>query len=254
MEEFSERLKRIREEKKLTQKQVADLLNVSRSAISAWESGERRPRKDKYARIIEVFGPQMIEVLDIENIVMEQKKETFMRSNTYSPTDTKEFLVLSSLCALEIVRILSAALQMRFFLDRRLIALSILRSLTILFLSVLRMYGITHRKESRIRYGLSAVQILCQMFMLILSGSVTTVAESVILVVSLLCLLLAIHNAVHKKYGKRDQLLLFLLLILYSISESSLLRMAGGLPFMKTTEFIRLISWIVVICVIYLLK
>jgi len=38
-----ERLKQLREERGLTQKQLAEMLNISRSALSLYESGQRQP-------------------------------------------------------------------------------------------------------------------------------------------------------------------------------------------------------------------
>lgn len=43
METFAERLKELRTEKNLTQVELAKATNLSKSAISFWESGERTP-------------------------------------------------------------------------------------------------------------------------------------------------------------------------------------------------------------------
>lgn len=43
MASFSKNLRRIREERKMTQQQLADMLNVNRSTITHWESGKRMP-------------------------------------------------------------------------------------------------------------------------------------------------------------------------------------------------------------------
>jgi len=44
---FAKNLKQARDEKKLTQEQAAELLNVSRQTISKWELGEGYPKVDK---------------------------------------------------------------------------------------------------------------------------------------------------------------------------------------------------------------
>lgn len=41
---FAENLKRIRKKQNITQEQLAEILSVSRQAISKWESGEKLNR------------------------------------------------------------------------------------------------------------------------------------------------------------------------------------------------------------------
>ena len=40
---FNERLKELRMEKQLSQKELADVISTGQSSISAWERGEREP-------------------------------------------------------------------------------------------------------------------------------------------------------------------------------------------------------------------
>lgn len=47
MDTFNERLKAARKRKKLKQKELADILNVSKSSISEWESGKHRPSTEQ---------------------------------------------------------------------------------------------------------------------------------------------------------------------------------------------------------------
>jgi len=49
-------LRRLREERELTQKQVARDLGISQSALSAWESGQTLPPRPQMARIAAVLG------------------------------------------------------------------------------------------------------------------------------------------------------------------------------------------------------
>ena len=44
---FSEKLQKLRKENKLSQEQLANLLDVSRQAVSKWESGATYPEMDK---------------------------------------------------------------------------------------------------------------------------------------------------------------------------------------------------------------
>ena len=50
------RLKELRKEKKLTQKELADKINVSKLTISRWERGERVPKSDKAQALADFFG------------------------------------------------------------------------------------------------------------------------------------------------------------------------------------------------------
>ena len=44
---FGENLKQIRKQRNITQEELAELLNVSRQAISKWESGNGYPETEK---------------------------------------------------------------------------------------------------------------------------------------------------------------------------------------------------------------
>lgn len=47
MSKFSERLKQLRTEKKMTQQTIADLVGVNRATYTNWENGKREPELDK---------------------------------------------------------------------------------------------------------------------------------------------------------------------------------------------------------------
>lgn len=57
-------LRTLRENKNLTQKQVAVQLSVSESAISLYESGERRPPITKVGKYAEILGVTVDKVLE----------------------------------------------------------------------------------------------------------------------------------------------------------------------------------------------
>jgi len=57
-------LKKLREDKNLTQKQVAELLNVGESTISLYESGMRRPPITKLVKYAEILGVTVDKVID----------------------------------------------------------------------------------------------------------------------------------------------------------------------------------------------
>lgn len=56
MKEFAERLKKIRREQGYTQQQLADLLGISKSAISMYENGVREPELSFIQKMAGIFG------------------------------------------------------------------------------------------------------------------------------------------------------------------------------------------------------
>ena len=68
---MGEKLKSLRIEKKLTQKQVADRIGLAISAVSSYESGTRYPSYDvlvKLARIFHVSTDYLLGITDTRNI------------------------------------------------------------------------------------------------------------------------------------------------------------------------------------------
>lgn len=55
MVRLSDRLKELRQEKHLRQDQVAALVNVTKSAVSAWESDMRQPPYDTLIRLADIY-------------------------------------------------------------------------------------------------------------------------------------------------------------------------------------------------------
>ena len=53
---FPERLKALRLEANLTQKEVADILGISRPAYTYWEKGEKAPTPDKLPALSKLFN------------------------------------------------------------------------------------------------------------------------------------------------------------------------------------------------------
>lgn len=68
MNVFSERIRILREEKGLTQKELAKILNSSPSKVSMWERGERDPVSDDLTRISEYFSVTTDYLLGISDI------------------------------------------------------------------------------------------------------------------------------------------------------------------------------------------
>ncbi len=53
---FSEKLQTLRKNNKLSQEQLADMLDVSRQAVSKWEGGQTYPEMDKLLSMCKIFG------------------------------------------------------------------------------------------------------------------------------------------------------------------------------------------------------
>lgn len=64
MSDFPNRLKKLRSASKLTQKQLAEKLNVSQNAVYNWENGKREPNLDMMKKIAKVFDIALYILLD----------------------------------------------------------------------------------------------------------------------------------------------------------------------------------------------
>ena len=63
---FSEKLQTLRKENKLSQEQLADMLDVSRQAVSKWESGQTYPEMDKLLSMCKIFNCTLDELTNDE--------------------------------------------------------------------------------------------------------------------------------------------------------------------------------------------
>lgn len=59
---IAENIKRIREEKNMTQKAVATLMGISQQAYSQYESGTREPKPETLGRIAAALGTDIIDI------------------------------------------------------------------------------------------------------------------------------------------------------------------------------------------------
>ena len=75
---FCDKLQKIRKENNITQEGLADKLNVSRQAVSKWESGGAYPDTDKLIQISKIFNVSLDELINDKEIKKENKKITFM--------------------------------------------------------------------------------------------------------------------------------------------------------------------------------
>lgn len=56
--------KKTREQSGLTQKQVADALGVTQSAVSLWETGQSLPRAEMLIKIAKLYGCSISDLLN----------------------------------------------------------------------------------------------------------------------------------------------------------------------------------------------
>ncbi len=67
--DFSERVKKLREDAGLTQEELAAKLGVSRPAVGMWENKRSRPRLDKMNQLSDLFGVPVSELLGESQVV-----------------------------------------------------------------------------------------------------------------------------------------------------------------------------------------
>lgn len=80
---FAEKLKLIRKERNITQEQLAELLSVSRQAVSKWESGAGYPETEKLLIISKRLNVSL-DYLLLDETVIEEKKKTEEKPVVYA--------------------------------------------------------------------------------------------------------------------------------------------------------------------------
>ena len=76
-------IKRLREKKKLTQAELAALLNVSDKAVSKWETGRGLPDIALMEPLSRALNVSILELLSGEQITNQNKSGNILRSNFY---------------------------------------------------------------------------------------------------------------------------------------------------------------------------
>ncbi len=72
---FAEKLKLIRKERNVTQEELAEMLEVSRQAVSKWESGNGYPETEKLIMISNELNISLDYLLKDEAVLEEKEKE-----------------------------------------------------------------------------------------------------------------------------------------------------------------------------------
>lgn len=73
--EFNEKLQQLRKSEGLTQEELAEILFVSRTAVSKWESGRGYPNIDSLKEISKFFSVSVDDLLSVEKILSLAEKE-----------------------------------------------------------------------------------------------------------------------------------------------------------------------------------
>ena len=97
--EFNEKLQELRKKKGLTQEELANLLYVSRTAISKWESGRGFPNIESLKALSSCFSVSLDELLSGEELLTiaendQKKKERTVRDLVFGLMDCGMVLLL----------------------------------------------------------------------------------------------------------------------------------------------------------------
>ena len=90
--EFNEKLQELRKQKGLTQEELAEILFMSRTAVSKWESGRGMPSIESLKAISKFFAVTLDDLLSSEELLViaedgHKKKEMYMRDLIYGLLD-----------------------------------------------------------------------------------------------------------------------------------------------------------------------
>ena len=96
---FGEKLKKLRTDKELTQEELAEILYVSRTAISKWESGRGFPNIESLKAIAKFFGVTVDALLSGEELITlveqeQNRKEMQVRDMLFGLLDCSMVLLL----------------------------------------------------------------------------------------------------------------------------------------------------------------
>lgn len=96
-------IKRLREERKMTQEQVANALEVSFQAVSSWERDEYKPDTDKLIRLAEVLDVSVSAIAEEKHKAFKTKEAIYNweHMKTYVKTTAKNFKLYESLRAID---------------------------------------------------------------------------------------------------------------------------------------------------------
>ena len=96
-------IKSLREERKLTQEQVAEALGVTFQAVSSWERDEYKPDTDKLIKLAEIFDVSVSAIAEERHKTFKTKETIYNweHMKTYVKTTAKNFKLRNTLKAVD---------------------------------------------------------------------------------------------------------------------------------------------------------
>ncbi len=88
-----DRLKKLRINKCLNQQSLADMIGVSKSLISCYENGKRKPSLENIISFMEIFGVSSDYLLGADNLI----KTVSKNETKYKPLTNEEVLFIEEL-------------------------------------------------------------------------------------------------------------------------------------------------------------
>lgn len=81
--EFNEKLQELRKQKRITQEELAEVLFVSRTAVSKWESGRGYPNIESLKAVSKFFGVTVDELLSGEQLLTISEEDSKQKENHF---------------------------------------------------------------------------------------------------------------------------------------------------------------------------
>ena len=96
-------IKKLREERKLTQEQVAEALGVTFQAVSSWERDEYKPDTEKLIKLAEVFDVSVSSIVEEKNKAFKTREVIYNweHMKTYVKTTARNFKLRNTLKAVD---------------------------------------------------------------------------------------------------------------------------------------------------------
>ena len=96
-------IKSLREERKLTQEQVAEVLGITFQAVSSWERDEYKPETDKLIKLAELFDVSVSAIAEEKRRVFRTKDAIYdwEHMKTYVKTTARNFKLKNTLKAID---------------------------------------------------------------------------------------------------------------------------------------------------------
>ncbi|MCR5628148.1 helix-turn-helix domain-containing protein [Eubacterium sp.] len=100
---IGENIRRLREEKGLTQENIAEAINVSFQAVSSWERDEYKPDVDKLLKLAEVFEVSLSSITEEKKNIFKTKEAIYNweHMKTYVKTTARNFNMSDTLKAVD---------------------------------------------------------------------------------------------------------------------------------------------------------